>query len=87
MAKPTTEWAQQHPLPPFTHWDQRGNPVLLTDLELMNRKTLRLSLKTQDPDIARRHMRFLVARVRWPDRTALAVCVVVTNKHGRPDAR
>src|ERR1700730_17011019 len=61
MAKPTTERAHQHPLPPFTHWDQRGNPVLLTDLKLMDGKKLRLSLKTQDSDIARGHMRFLVA--------------------------
>jgi hypothetical protein len=60
MAKPTTEQAQRFPPPPYTHWDQRGEPVLLTDLDLMNGKTLRLSLQTQDPDSAKGHMRFLV---------------------------
>jgi hypothetical protein len=34
--------------------------VLLSDLKLINRKQLRLSLKTEHPDIAKRHMRLLV---------------------------
>jgi hypothetical protein len=61
MAKPKTELAQQCPPPPYTHWDQRGRPVLLSGLKLMNGKELRLSLQTQDPDIARGHIRLLVA--------------------------
>src|SRR5262249_60197093 len=60
MAKPTTQLGQQTRPPRYTHWDQRGTPVLLTDLELLNGKCLRLSLKTGDPDIAKRHMRLLV---------------------------
>ncbi len=60
MAKPKTELAQKSPPPRYTHWNQRGEPVLLTDLELMNGKTLRLSLQTQDPDVAKRYMRPIV---------------------------
>lgn len=61
MAKPTTELGQRCPPPPYTRWDQRGKPVLLSDLKLIDRKTLRLSLKTHDPHIAKRHMRLIVA--------------------------
>src|SRR4029077_17873820 len=62
MAKPKTELTQRSPPPPYTHWDQRGKPVLLTDLDLINgeQKCLRLSLQTQDPYITKRHMRLLV---------------------------
>jgi hypothetical protein len=63
MAKATTELAQRRPPPPYTHWDQRGKPVLLSDVELIEgkaKRTKRLSLKTEDPDIAKRHMEVLV---------------------------
>jgi hypothetical protein len=53
--------AQRCPPPPYMRWDQRGKPVLLSYLKLINGKRLHLSLKTDDPDIARRHMRLLVA--------------------------
>ena len=61
MAKRKTELGQACPLPPYTRWDQRGKPVLLSYLKLINGKRLHLSLETDDPDIARRHMRLLVA--------------------------
>jgi hypothetical protein len=61
MAKPTTELGQRCPPPPYTRWDQRGKPVLLSYLKLIDGKRLCLSLETEDPDIARRHMRLLVA--------------------------
>ncbi|HXW29770.1 MAG TPA: hypothetical protein VEK55_10430 [Xanthobacteraceae bacterium] len=61
MAKPTTELAKDCPAPPYMHWDQRGKkPVLLSDLTLINKKKLRLSFQTDDPDIAKRYMRLLV---------------------------
>ena len=60
MAKPKTELAQKSPPPPYTRWDQRGKPVLLSYLKLLDGKQLCLSLQTQDPDIAKRHMRLLV---------------------------
>ena len=61
MAKPKTELAQRCPPPPYMRWDQRGKPVLLSYLKLINGKRLHLSLETDDPDIARGHMRLLVA--------------------------
>jgi hypothetical protein len=61
MAKPKTELVQRCPPPPYTRWDQRGKPVLLSYLKLINGKELCLSLQTDDPDIAKRHMRLLVA--------------------------
>jgi hypothetical protein len=61
MAKPKTELGQRCPPPPYTRWDQRGKPVLLSYLKLIDRKRLCLSLETDDPDIAKRHMRLLVA--------------------------
>jgi hypothetical protein len=62
MAKPTTELAQRCPPPPYTRWDQRVRPVLLCHLKkLTDGKSLCLSLQTQKPDTAKRHMRLLVA--------------------------
>ena len=61
MAKPKTELGQRCPPPPYTRWDQRGKPALLSYLKLIDRKRLCLSLETEDPDIAKRHMRLLVA--------------------------
>jgi len=61
MAKPKTELEQRSPSPPYTRWDQRVKPVLLSYLKLIDRKWLCLSLQTDDPDIAKRHMRTLVA--------------------------
>jgi hypothetical protein len=61
MSKPTTELGQRCPPPPYTRWDQRGKPVLLSYLKLIDGKQLCLSLETDDPDIAKRHMRLLVA--------------------------
>jgi hypothetical protein len=61
MAKPTTELGQLRPPPPYTRWDQRVRPVLLSYVPIIGGKHLCLSLKTQDPDIARRHIRRLVA--------------------------
>jgi hypothetical protein len=61
MSKPKTELTQRCPPPPYTRWDQRGKPVLLSYLKLINGKRLHLSLETDDPDIARQHMRLLVA--------------------------
>jgi hypothetical protein len=61
MAKPQTELGQRCPPPPYTRWDQRGKPVLLSYLKLIDGKRLCLSLETDDPDIAKRHMRLLVA--------------------------
>jgi hypothetical protein len=58
MAKPKTELC---PSPPYTRWDQRGKPVLLSYLKLINGKQLCLSLETDDPNIAKGHMRLLVA--------------------------
>jgi hypothetical protein len=60
MASPTTELGQRCPPPPYTRWDQRGNPTLLSYLKPIKGKRLCLSLQTEDPDIARRHMRLLV---------------------------
>ena len=62
MAKPKTELVQRCPPPPYTRWDQRGKPVLLSYLRLIDGKHLCLSLETDDPGIARRHMRLLVAK-------------------------
>jgi hypothetical protein len=61
MAKPKTELVQRCPPPPYTRWDQRGKPVLLSYLKLIDGKHLCLSLETEDPDVAKRHMRLLVA--------------------------
>jgi hypothetical protein len=60
MAKPKTELEQRCPSPPYTRWDQRGKPVLLCHLKRINGKSLCLSLETDDPEIAKRHMRLLV---------------------------
>jgi hypothetical protein len=60
MAKPTTELAKRCKPPPYMHWDQRGKPVLLSDLKLIDGKQLRLSFQTDDPEIAKRYMRLLV---------------------------
>jgi len=60
MAKPKTELEQRCPSPPFTRWDQRGKPVLLCHLKRINGKSLCISLETDDPEIAKRHMRLLV---------------------------
>jgi hypothetical protein len=61
MAKPKTELVQRCPPPPYTRWDQRGKPVLPSYLKLINGKQLCLSLETDDPEIAKGHMRLLVA--------------------------
>ena len=61
MPVPKTALAQRSPPPPYTRWDQRGNPVLLSYLKLIDGKQLCLSLQRDDPDIAKRHMRLLVA--------------------------
>jgi hypothetical protein len=61
VAKPQTELGQGCPPPPYTRWDQRGKPVLLSYLKLINGKRLCLSLRTEALDIARGHMRLLVA--------------------------
>jgi hypothetical protein len=61
MAKPKTELGRRCPPPPYTRWDQRGKPVLLSYLKLIEGKRLCLSLETKDPDIAKRHMQLLVA--------------------------
>ena len=61
MANPKTELGQKCPPPPYTRWDQRGKPVLLSYLKLIDGKRLCLSLETDHPDIAKRHMQFLVA--------------------------
>jgi hypothetical protein len=62
MAKPKTELEQRCPSPPYTRWDQRVKPVLLCYLKRINGgKSLCLSLETDDPEIAKRHMRLLVA--------------------------
>jgi hypothetical protein len=63
MPKPKTELEQRFPSPPYTRWDQRGKPVLLSYLKLIDGKGLCLSLETQDPDIAKRQMRLLVAKL------------------------
>ncbi len=61
MAKPKTALEQRCPSPPYTRWDQRGKPVLLSYLKRIAGKSLCLSLQTQDPNMAKRHMRLLVA--------------------------
>jgi hypothetical protein len=60
MAKPKTDLGQRCPPPRYTRWDQRGRPVLLSYLKLVDGKRLCLSLETDDPEIAKRHMRLLV---------------------------
>ena len=54
MAKPKTELEQRCPSPPYTRWDQRVKPVLLSHLKRINEKSLCLSLETQDPQVAKR---------------------------------
>jgi hypothetical protein len=61
MARWKTELEQLRPSPPYTRWDQRVKPVLLCYLKHIDGKSLCLSLQTTDPDIAKRHMRLLVA--------------------------
>jgi hypothetical protein len=61
MAKPRTELERRWPSPPYTRWDQRKKPVLLCYLKDIDGKSLCLSLQTQNPDIARGHMRLIVA--------------------------
>jgi hypothetical protein len=63
-----TELQQQRPSPPYTRWDQRGTPVLLCYLKHIEGKSLCLSLQTADPDIAKRHMRLLVAWLLYKKR-------------------
>ena len=60
MAKRTTDLEQRCPSPPYTRWDQRVKPVLLCHLKRISGKSLCLSLETDDPEIAKRHMRLLV---------------------------
>ena len=60
MAKPTTELEQRCPSPPYTRWDQRRKPALLCYLKRIGGKSLCLSLETDDPELAKRHMRLLV---------------------------
>jgi hypothetical protein len=61
MAKARTELERRCPSPPYTRWDQRKKPVLLCYLKDIDGKSLCLSLQTQNPDIARGHMRLIVA--------------------------
>jgi hypothetical protein len=61
MSEPKTELEQRCPSPPYTRWDQRGKPVLLAYLKRINGKSLCLSLETENPEVAKRHMRLLVA--------------------------
>ena len=71
MAKPQTELGQRCPPPPYTRWDQRGKPVLLSYLKLINGKRLCLSLETEDVDIRstpRRHSTRKVRRGTWKAR-------------------
>jgi hypothetical protein len=61
MTRWKTELEQQRPSPPYTRWDQRGKPVLLCYLKNpVDGKSLCLSLETDHPTIAKRHMRLLV---------------------------
>jgi hypothetical protein len=78
MAKSKTELEQRCPSPPYTRWDQRGKPVLLAHLKRINGKSLCLSLETDDPNVAKRHMRLLVTMLvaygrLSPDRGAAKV--------------
>jgi hypothetical protein len=68
MAKPKTELEKRYPSPPYTRWDRRGKPVLLCYLKHIDGKSLCLSLQTADPDIAKRHMRLLVAWLLYKER-------------------
>jgi hypothetical protein len=68
MARWKTELEQRRPSPPYTRWDQRGDPVLLCYLKHIDGKSLCLSLQTADPDIAKRHMRLLVAWLLYKER-------------------
>jgi hypothetical protein len=68
MARLKTELEQRRPSPPYTRWDQRGDPVLLCYLKHIDGKSLCLSLQTADPDIAERHMRLLVAWLLYKER-------------------
>ena len=68
MARWKTELEQRRPSPPYTRWDQRRDPVLLCFLKHIDGKSLCLSLQTADPDIAKRHMRLLVAWLLYKER-------------------
>jgi hypothetical protein len=86
MSKPKTELEQRCPSPPYTRWDQRGNPVLLCHLKRINGKSLCLSLETDDPEIAKRHMRLLVPMLIANGRLSAdagALKVYGPNKTGR----
>jgi hypothetical protein len=63
MVKPKTELGQRCPPPPYTRWDQRVKPVLLSYLKPINGRRVCLSLQTQEPEIAKRHMRLIVANL------------------------
>src|SRR5262249_29358658 len=52
MAKPKTELGQRCPPPPYTRWDQRGKPVPLSYLKLINGERLCLNFGAGDLDIA-----------------------------------
>jgi hypothetical protein len=60
MAKQRTELERRCPSPPYTRWDQRKKPVLLCHMKNIDGKSLCLSLQTQNPDIAKKHMRLIV---------------------------
>jgi hypothetical protein len=68
MPRPKTALEQRCPSPPYTRWDQRGNCVLLCYLKHIDGKSLCMSLQTADPDIAKRHMRLLVAWLLYKER-------------------
>jgi hypothetical protein len=72
MARWKTELEQRRPSPPYTRWDQRGDPVLLCYLKHIEGKSLCLSLQTADPGIAKRHMRLLVAWLLYEQRLSPA---------------
>jgi hypothetical protein len=65
MAKPKTELAQRCPPPPYMEWSRLGRPMLVSNVQrgLSTGKRLRVSLSTDDPELAKRLMRILIAQL------------------------
>ena len=80
MAKPTTELGQRCPPPPYTRWDQRGKPVLLSYLKLIDGFVIDTVDAASAEDVRACGIQVMVANTvmrTLEDRSALARAVLV----------
>jgi hypothetical protein len=65
MAKTKTELGQRCPPPPYMEWSRLGRPMLMSNVQrgLSTGKRLRVSFSTNNPEVAKRLMRVLIAQL------------------------